>query len=83
MDSAVVLVSIRRGGLGELGSTQHNRTKPCSTQWGTRDVSSFDSGVTKSRKVAMRRRRLLLLALVMGVSAGVGVLVSILVGVVG
>eukprot|EP00752_Nemacystus_decipiens_P001489 g1463.t1 len=48
-----------------------------STEWGTRDVGFFDSGVTKSRAASMRRRKLCILSMVLAVSCGVGVLLML------
>ncbi|CAM9498935.1 unnamed protein product [Ectocarpus fasciculatus] len=48
-----------------------------STEWGTRDVGSFDSGVSKLREVAMRRRKLCILLTAMATSCAVGVVLMI------
>lgn len=52
--------------------------KLSSTDWGTREVASFDSGVTKSRARRMRRRANMVLISVMVASAGIGIVVSTL-----
>eukprot|EP00903_Cladosiphon_okamuranus_P012301 g11533.t1 len=45
-----------------------------STEWGTRDVGFFDSGVSKSRAASMRRRKLCILFTVLVISCGIGML---------
>ncbi|CAN0251919.1 unnamed protein product [Ascophyllum nodosum] len=47
-----------------------------STEWGTREVGTFDSGVIRSRARRMRRDTRVILVFAMAASAGVGVLVS-------
>lgn len=46
-----------------------------STEWGTRDVGSFDSGVSKLRAASMRRRKLCILFTAMATSCAVGMVV--------
>lgn len=62
---------------GARGRTEPHR-KPIyfdSTEWGTRYVGSFDSGVSKLRAVAMRRRKLCILFTTMATSCALGVVV--------
>ncbi|CAB1114147.1 unnamed protein product [Ectocarpus sp. CCAP 1310/34] len=48
-----------------------------STEWGTRDVGSFDSGVSKPRAASMRRRKLCILFTTMATSCALGVVMMI------
>ncbi|CAM9734345.1 unnamed protein product [Ectocarpus sp. 12 AP-2014] len=48
-----------------------------STEWGTRDVGSFDSGVSKPRAASMRRRKLCILFTTMATSCALGVVLMI------
>lgn len=68
--NVAVISCIRTGGRPNVRKQTDD-----STEWGTRDVGPFDSGVSASRASIMRRRKLCVLFTVMGVSCGIGVVV--------
>lgn len=71
----------------ELGRTRLHTAVGCgipnnarSTEWGTREVQNFDSGVTMSRAASMHRRKLCILSTVTAISCLAGVLVRNVLG---